>query len=101
MTILSTVLVAMPPAFMAGWLLAKVVCRLDRPATAPARDRDTEVAALEKQLAATEALLDETRVSFEQWRERTRPVAKQFRQQRKVISELRSELRRRDAALAD
>ncbi len=105
MSILATVLISMPPAFLAGWLLAKVLWRLEEPGRSrqpEAADADgAELAALRQRLAETESVLAETRASFDAWRDRTRPVAKQFRQQRKVITELRDELRRRDAELTE
>ncbi len=106
MSILATVLISMPPAFLAGWLLAKVLWRLEEPVRRSrqpeAADAEgAELAALRQRLAETESVLAETRASFDAWRDRTRPVAKQFRQQRKVITELRDELRRRDAELTE
>jgi len=48
---------------------------------------------LEKNLGDATAQLDELREDFALWRERTQPVARQFRQQQKIIRELRQELR--------
>lgn len=78
--VVAAVLMSLPIGFMAGWILAKTVFRLE----------------LRKQQASADERLKRTRSKYRAWRERIRPVAVQFRQQRKIITELRDELRRRD-----
>ncbi len=108
-TVISTVLVSSPVAFMAGWLLSKAVAnhlargvRPEAMATKRAEpigvdDRDAQIAELQRQLDLAEARVAKSKRSFKVWRERIRPIAQQFRQQRTIISELRDELRRRDS----
>ncbi len=110
-TIISTVLISAPLAFLAGWVLSKAVfMNGQRGAALPRRkqaareqvegadDRDAQIAELQQQLDLAEARILKSGRSFKAWRERIRPIARQFRQQRMIISELRDELRRRDAA---
>ncbi len=110
-TIISTVLISAPLAFVAGWVLSKAVFMNGQrgnalPRRKPAArervegadDRDAQIAELQQQLDLAEARILKARRSFKAWRERIRPIARQFRQQRMIISELRDELRRRDAA---
>ena len=78
--IIAAVLMSLPIGFLAGWIIAKTVFRLD----------------LERQRREADERLKRTRSKYRAWRERIRPVAVQFRQQRKIITELRDELRRRD-----
>lgn len=109
-TIVSTVLISAPLAFVAGWVLSKAVfisagvkrrkpgAGTDQAPVAGADDRDAQIAELQQQLDKAEARILKARRSFRMWRERIRPIARQFRQQRMIISELRDELRRRDVA---
>lgn len=113
-TIVSTALISAPLAFIAGWVISKAVFKVNpnamrgirdavmRPkqSAAPigADDRDAQIAELQQQLDKAEARILKSRRTFKTWRERIRPVAHQFRQQRVIIGELRDELRRRDAA---
>ena len=55
-----------------------------------------EIAELRHTLISAENRLDSSRQRFNKWRKRFSPLAKQFRQQRLIISELREELRQRD-----
>lgn len=108
-TILSTVLITAPLAFVAGWILAKAVFRsLDSGARdtdyrkllqqqkKAITERDGQIAELHAQLEVTEKKMLRTKQIFGTWRDRIRPIARQFRQQRAIITELRDELRRRD-----
>lgn len=113
-TVISTVLISAPVAFMVGWVLSKAVAsHLSRgeprkgstPKIATLKnaepigvdDRDAQIAELQRELDLAEARIVKSKQNFKTWRERLRPVAQQFRQQRMIISELRDELRRRDA----
>jgi len=114
-TVLSTVLISAPVAFLVGWVLSKAVANhllrnVPEKMTVPKHkasktaepvgvdDRDAQIAELQRQLDLAEARIVKSKQSFKTWRERLRPVAQQFRQQRMIISELRDELRRRDSA---
>jgi len=113
-TIVSTVLISAPLAFIAGWVISKAVFKVNpnamrgirnavirsrqSTATIGADDRDAQIAELQQQLDVAEARILKSRRTFKTWRERIRPIARQFRQQRVIIAELRDELRRRDAA---
>ena len=80
--VIAAVLISLPFGFMAGWVLAKTMFRLQ----------------LRAQQTAADERLKRTRQKYRTWRDRIRPIAVQFRQQRKIITELRDELRRRDLA---
>ena len=108
MTILSAVLVSLPLAFLAGWLLAKAVFgylasdkrEADFRTMAAAqlerlKERDAQIAELHARLDEAEARTEQVRARFRSWRERIKPIAKQFRQQRSMIAQLREELRQR------
>lgn len=111
-TIISTVLISAPLAFVLGWVVSKAVLgsesvtgikqliarKVREEEHTGADDRDAQIAELQQQLDKAEARILKSRKTFKTWRERIRPVARQFRQQRMIISELRDELRRRDAA---
>ncbi len=109
-TVVSTVLISAPLAFVAGWVVSKAVVlsgQRGKPATrtkpvkqpqaAGVDDRDAQIAELKQQLDLAEARILKSKRSFRTWRERIRPIVRQFRQQRIIISELRDELRRRSA----
>lgn len=108
MTIMTAVLITLPLAFMAGWLLAKAVFgylagdarEADFRKMAAAQverldERDAQIAELHARLDEAEARAEQTKARFRSWRERIRPIAQQFRQQRAVIAELREQLRQR------
>ena len=80
--VVAAVLISLPVGLMVGWVLAKTCFRME----------------LRAQQAVADERLKRTRRKYRTWRERIRPVAVQFRQQRKIITELRDELRRRDLA---
>ena len=61
-------------------------------------DREQRIAELEGNLAAADQRTARLATIFRRWRGRTRPLARQYRQQRVIIKELREELRLRDAA---
>lgn len=108
MTITGAVLITLPLAFLAGWLLAKAVFgylasdarEADFKKMAAAqlerlKERDAEIAELHARLDEAEARSEQIKERFRTWRERIKPVARQFRQQRAVIGQLREELRQR------
>ncbi len=108
-TLLPILLVTTALAFIAGWLLSKALLahlyalqssQPENPAVEGSGldDRDQQIAELRLQLDKAEARDIRWKRIFRSWRDRTRHVIRQFRQQRLVIAELRDELRRRDAA---
>ena len=114
-TIVSTVLISAPLAFIAGWVLSKAVFKTQTnlvssiknqvfhskksKAREGADDSDAQIAELQRQLDHAEARILKSRRIFKVWRERVQPIAHQFRRQRVIIGELRDEMRRRDAAV--
>ena len=111
-TLLPILLVTTALAFIAGWLLSKALLahlyalQSSQPEKPVAEclgvdDRDQQIAELRLQLGKAAARDKRWKRIFRSWRERTRHVTRQFRQQRLVIAELRDELRRRDAASAE
>jgi len=109
-SILSTVLITAPLAFMAGWIIAKAVFRymgsdaresdyrkLLQQQQAAVTERDGQIALLHAEIDAAEARILKAKQKFGTWRERIKPIARQFRQQRVIINELRDELRGREA----
>ena len=57
---------------------------------------ELEIANLRRELITIEITADTAKSRFNKWRIRFKPFAKQFRQQRMIISELREELRQRE-----
>jgi predicted flap endonuclease-1-like 5' DNA nuclease len=55
-----------------------------------------KIAQLHRELITAENQKDTAQTVFKKWRSRFKPLAKQFRQQRMIISELREELRQRE-----
>jgi len=108
-SLLPILLVSTAIAFVAGWLLCKVllahmlVLQQNEPENLAVDipgldDRDAQIAELRLQLDKAEARDLRWKRIFRGWRTRTHHVTRQFRQQRLIIAELRDELRRRDAA---
>ena len=57
---------------------------------------ELEIANLRRELITVEIASDTAKSRFSKWRIKFKPFAKQFRQQRMIISELREELRQRE-----
>jgi predicted flap endonuclease-1-like 5' DNA nuclease len=55
-----------------------------------------KIAQLHRELITAENQKDTAQTIFKKWRSRFKPLARQFRQQRMIISELREELRQRE-----